>query len=86
MCKVVLVNIKDFLNNKKLPCIPPLLHNDKFMMDFKEKSELLNDFFTKQCSLVNNDSDLPSVLTKKTTKSFSTVKIEVTQTKLTVMI
>ena len=64
--------LKTFLNYKrylsklqKIPCIPPLLHNGKFIMDFKEKAELFNDFFTVPCSLVNNNSKLPSVLTKK---------------------
>ena len=46
--------LKTFLNNKKIPWIPPLLHNGKFIMDFKEKAELFNDFFTRQCFLVNN--------------------------------
>ena len=41
--------LKTFLNKKKMHCIPPLLHNGKFIMDFKEKNEneLFNDFFTK---------------------------------------
>ena len=43
-------------------------------MDFKEKAELFNDFFTMQCSLVNNNSELPSVLTKKTCRLLSTVE------------
>ena len=43
-------------------------------MDFKEKAELFTDFFTMQCSLVNNNSELPSVLTKKTRKLLSTVE------------
>ena len=34
------------------------MHNDKFIMDFKEKAELFNEFFTKQCPLINNDSEL----------------------------
>ena len=34
-------------------------------MDFKEKAELFNDFFTMQYSLVNNNSELPLVLAKK---------------------
>ena len=66
--------LKTFLNNKKIPCIPPLLHNGKFIMDFKEKAELFNDFFTMLCSLVNNNSELPSVLTKETCKLLSTVE------------
>ena len=54
-----------------MPYIPSLLHNEKFIMYFKEKTELFNDVFTKQCSLVNNNSKLPSVLTKKMCKSLS---------------
>ena len=44
---------KTFLNNEKISCISPLLHNDKFIMDFKEKDEFFNDFRTKQCSLAH---------------------------------
>ena len=58
--------LRIFLNNKKVPCISPLLHNGKFIMDFKEKSELFNDFFAKQCSVVNSNRKLPSVLIRKT--------------------
>ena len=65
--------LKTFLNNKKIPCILPLLHNGKFIMNFKEKPELFNDFFTMQCSLVNNNSKLPLVLMKKTCKVLCTV-------------
>ena len=66
--------LKTFLNNIKIPCIPPLLHNGKFIIYFKEKAELFNDFFSKQCSLVNNNSKRPSVLTKKMCKSLSSVE------------
>ena len=43
-------------------------------MDFKEKAELFNDFFTSQRSLVHNNSKLSSVLNKKTCQSLSTVE------------
>ena len=42
--------LKTFLNNKKIPCIPPLLHQDKVVTDFKEKANFFNNFFTNQCS------------------------------------
>ena len=48
--------------------------NGKFIMDFKEKAEFFNDFFTTQYSIVNNNSELPSVLTKKMCKSLSSVE------------
>ena len=43
-------------------------------MDFKEKAEFFNDFFSKQWSLFNNNSKLLSVLNKKTCKSLSYVE------------
>ena len=38
------------------------------------KAGLFNDLFTRQCSLVNNKSELPSVLTKKLCNSLSAVE------------
>ena len=32
--------LKNLLNNRKIPVIPPLFHNNKFVTDFKEKTEL----------------------------------------------
>ena len=32
--------LKTYLNNKKIPCIPPLFHENKFITDFKGKAEL----------------------------------------------
>ena len=65
--------LKTFLNNKKTPCISPFaqwqIHHRP-----KEKAEFFNDFFSKQCSLVNNIYKLPSFLTKKTCKSLSSVE------------
>ena len=34
--------LKTFLNNKKIPCIPPLLHHDKFIIDFKGKAKIFS--------------------------------------------
>ena len=53
--------LKTFLNNKIIPCIPPLLHDDKFITNLKEKADIFNNFFAKQCSLINTNSDPPSV-------------------------
>ena len=41
--------LKSFLN-RKIPCIPPLIHNNQFVVNFKEKSELFILFFAKQCT------------------------------------
>ena len=66
--------LKIFLNNRKIPVIPPLFHNNKFVTDFKEKAELFNSFFAKQCSLIKNGSKLPPRLHFLTDKRLSTVK------------
>ena len=47
---------------KKVPCIPPIFHNNKYVTEFKENSEIFNSFFANQCSLVSNNSILPSEL------------------------
>ena len=65
--------MKGFLNNKKIPLIPPLFHENRFITDFKEKAEPLNSFFAKQCSLIRNDSELPTSLTFNTDNRLSTV-------------
>ena len=36
--------LNTFLNNKKIPCIPPLLHENKFIIDFKWKAKICNTF------------------------------------------
>ena len=68
-----MVSIKSFFNNKKIPLIPPLFHENKFVTDYKEKVELFNAFFAKQCSLVNNSSKLPSHLHYLTDNRLSSV-------------
>ena len=65
--------MKTFLNNKKIPCIPPLFHDNDFVTDFQKKAEIFNNFFAKQCTVVPNSSILPSVFIRKTNKSLSTL-------------
>ena len=56
-----------------MPCILPVLNGDKFSANFKEKDEIFNDLFAKQCSLINTNNDFTSVLSKKTHKLLSTI-------------
>ena len=65
--------LKTFLNNKKIPCIPPLLHQDKFVTDFKEKTNTFKNFCANQCSIVSNNSELPVTLIRKAHESLSTI-------------
>ena len=52
--------LKTMLNDKKVPCIPPIFHDNKFVTDFSKKADLFNSFFAKQCSIIENNSVLPS--------------------------
>ena len=45
--------LKSFHNNKRIPCIPPIFHENRFVTNFKEKAELFNSFFSKQCSIIS---------------------------------
>ena len=35
-------------------------HDNKYITDFKEKANLINQFFAKQCTLTDNSSILPT--------------------------
>ena len=48
--------LKRFLNNRRIPYIPSLFHENKLVTDFREKAEIFNYFFAKQCSLISSDS------------------------------
>ena len=64
-----------FLNNKKIPLIPPFFHENKFVTNFLKKAELFNSFFSKQRSLINNGSTLPTHVQHLTSNRLSFVTI-----------
>ena len=43
-----------FYNNKKIPQIPPLLEDDKFVTDIKTKADIFNKFFAEQFTPLSN--------------------------------
>ena len=57
--------LKTFLNNKKIPVIPPIFHDNKFITDFKQKPETFNSHFSKQCTPLINNSKIPSECPRK---------------------
>ena len=65
--------LKTFVNNKKIPSILPLFHENKFVTGFKEKAELFNHFFVNQCSLLSNNSVLPTDLPQLTNKCLDSI-------------
>ena len=50
---------------EKIPCIPPIFHNNKYVTIFKE-----SNFFCNQCSIIPNNSILPSKLKLLTEHTF----------------
>ena len=65
--------LKTVLNNKKIHFIPPIYHNNNYITDFKEKAHIFNNFFAKQCTLVENSSKLPTDFSKRTNNLLSTI-------------
>ena len=66
--------LKSFVNNKKISCIPPLLHENTYIAKYKHKGELFNNFFADQCSLIYNSSVLSFALSKRTGNVILSIK------------
>ena len=49
------------LNRCKIPRIPPLFVQGKFITNCKEKASLFNNFFSSQCTPIVNNSELPEL-------------------------
>ena len=54
--------LKTFLNNKKIPLIRPIFHDNKFITDFKQNDEVFNCHFSKQCTPLINSKIHQNVL------------------------
>ena len=65
--------MKFFFNCKKVPAIPALLFNGAFATDFQQKANIFNSFFAKQCTLVSNNSVLPSEFTYMTQERIQSI-------------
>ena len=52
--------LKTFFNGRKIPVISPLLIDGKLVADFKEKANRFNEFFSRQCTSLNNDNECPN--------------------------
>ena len=72
--------LKTFYNGKKVPIIPPLFINNKFVTDFQENANVFNSFFANQCSPIPSSSALPakiSYMTKDRIKTLCFCKSDV---------
>ena len=64
--------LKTFVNGSKISSIPPLLVGDQLVTDFLVKSNLFNDYFSQQCTTVDNNSAFPPNITFATEQRLST--------------
>ena len=64
--------MKTLLNRKKIPCIPPLFHGDKYIVAFEAKSGIFKSFFANKCPPISNGSISPSELPLRTDSTLST--------------
>ena len=69
--------LKTFLNNKKIPVIPPIFHDNKFITDFKQKAEIFNSHFSKPCAPLINNSKIPSECPRKSNESLFFITFEI---------
>ena len=60
-------------NSTKIPNIPPLYHNGKFIINFHQKAELFSSFFPEQWSVLQNSSKLPTNLAPQTDQSLTSI-------------
>ena len=74
--KVYWTVLNYFLNNIKVPSIPPIFSNGKTITNIVDKANLFNDFFTSKCTPLDNTSTLPPFL-MKTNKSINSINFNV---------
>ena len=58
-----------------IPLIPPLLVGNQLVSDFSEKTNLFNDYFSKQCTTIDNNSAIPANTSFVTEERLSTFEI-----------
>ena len=60
--------VNKFLHKKKIPLIPPIVVNDNIITSVSEKAGMFNNYFAKQCTLLQNESVLPGFSLKTNTQ------------------
>ena len=66
--------LKTFLNNEKIPVIPPIFYDNKFITDFKQKAEVFNP---KPCTSLLINGKIPSECPRKSNESLSSITVEI---------
>ena len=54
--------LETFYSGNKVPLIPSLLANYKFISNFEENANLFNNYLTSQCTPITSSSALPIII------------------------
>ena len=54
--------LNKIINEKRFSNVPSLLENGVFVTNFRTKTNIFNDHFVEQCSVIINDSVLPNLI------------------------
>ena len=73
--KVYWTVLNNFMNNIKIPSVPPILISSETITNIVQKASIFNDFFASQCTPLENNSKLPFLL-MSTDKRLSAVSIK----------
>ena len=65
--------LKNVYNGNKIPLIPPIMVNNKFVSDYEEKANHFNKFFASQCTPIDNDSQIPDSVVFNTEARLSSI-------------
>ena len=69
--------LKTILNNKKIPVVPSIFRDNKYITDFKQKAEIFHSHFSEQCSPLINKSKIPSECLRKSNESLFSITFEI---------
>ena len=53
---------RKIVNKKHNTNIPPIIEDGRYTSNFKEKAEIFNEYFAKQCTINDNGSELPRLI------------------------
>ena len=60
-------------DRKKVPCVTQIYDNNRYVTDFKEKCQLFDSYFSEQCILLKNISNLPNTCSKHANNILDTI-------------
>ena len=64
-----------FVDGTKIPLIPPLLVGNQLVSDFFVEGNLFIDYFSKQCTIIDNNSFIPANISFRTEERLPTFDI-----------